>query len=117
MSDQPYLPGHEPPGSRDVDIGEEPAEPAAARDRPAPGALASARAALETIGLWLVGHAPRFLPFVVIAGVIALSWGALRQIHPHQVGAALALLDSSWLALAALATAANIAVMGLYDVL
>jgi phosphatidylglycerol lysyltransferase len=74
-------------------------------------------AGLETILLWLVGHAPRFLPFVVIAVVLGLTWGPLRQIHPHEVRQALQDLDSSWLALAALATAANVAVMGLYDVL
>jgi phosphatidylglycerol lysyltransferase len=74
-------------------------------------------AGFETIGLWLVGHASRFLPFLVIAGVVAISWGPLRRIHPRDVRAALGSLDSSWLALAALATAANIAVMGLYDVL
>ncbi len=106
--DQPYLP----------EVGQESAEAPTPRERRGlAGRLASLRAALETIGLFLVGHASTFLPFVVIGIFVAVSWGALRGIHPREVRAALRLLDSSWLALAAMATAANIAVMGLYDVL
>ena len=70
------------------------------------------------VGLvWLLGHAPRVWPFVVFAIVLALSWNALRQIHPGAFSAALRSLDLSWLVAAAAATAANIAVMGLYDVI
>ena len=113
MTKQPYLPGHEPANARDrIDVG-----PDVAGRRPASGRFSALRAGLETIGLWLVGHATKFLPFLVIAVVVAISWQALRQIHPGEVRGALNALDSSWLALAALATAANIAVMGLYDVL
>ncbi len=82
-----------------------------------PSRRSSALARLETVLLWAVGHAPRFLPFVVIGAVLAATWGPLREVHPRQVREALRLLDSSWLVLAALATAANIAVMGLYDVM
>jgi phosphatidylglycerol lysyltransferase len=119
LTEQPRLPidgQATAPGAIDFgrdygEIGEAPG-----KDRP-PRRFSAALAALETIGLWLVGHAPRFLPFLVIAVVVAISWGPLRQIHPREVRTALQLLDSSWLALAALATVANIAVMGLYDVL
>jgi phosphatidylglycerol lysyltransferase len=119
LTDQPRLPGHEPahaPGA--VDPGRNTAGIHEAPDGGRPRRRLSALlAGFETIALWLVGHAARFLPFLVIAVVVAVSWEPLRQIHPRQVRNALQVLDSSWLALAALATAANIAVMGLYDVL
>ncbi len=67
--------------------------------------------------LWLVGHAPKILPVVVIGLVAALSWNALRAIHPREVRGAFHQLDSFWLLVAAGATLANIAVMGLYDVI
>ena len=35
--------------------------------------------------LWLVGHAPKILPVVVIGLIAALSWNALRAIHPRDV--------------------------------
>ncbi len=118
MSEQPLLPGHEPPhGQGGVDVDREAGDPDRAAAAPGASRVAELRAAVETVALWLVGHASWFLPFLVIAVVIAVSWGPLRQIHPREVRAALQSLDSSWLALAAIATAANIAVMGLYDVL
>jgi phosphatidylglycerol lysyltransferase len=72
---------------------------------------------LETALVWIVGHAPRFLPFVVIGLVVAFTWGALTEIHPREVRMALRQMDSTWLSVAAAATALNIAVMGLYDVI
>jgi phosphatidylglycerol lysyltransferase len=72
---------------------------------------------LENALLWLVGHASKILPAVVIGLVVLLSWSALRAIHPREVRAALHGLDSFWLAVAAAATLLNIGVMGLYDVI
>ena len=54
-------------------------------------------------------------PLIGIVGI--LSWSSLRAIHPRDVRTALHGLDSTWLAIAALATLLNIAVMGLYDVI
>ena len=67
--------------------------------------------------LWLLGHAPKILPILVISLVGVLSWNALRAIHPHEVRAAFHGLDSFWLMIAAGATLLNIGVMGLYDVI
>lgn len=72
---------------------------------------------LATLLLWLVGHARRVLPIIVIALAVGLSWGALREIHPGQVRQALRAFDPLWLAAASVATLLNIGVMGLYDVL
>jgi len=41
---------------------------------------------VRTFALWLVGHAARFLPLLVVAVVVALTWQALRNV---QVGATL----------------------------
>jgi phosphatidylglycerol lysyltransferase len=71
---------------------------------------------VRTTLVFLMGHAPRFLPFVVLAIVGALTWDALRQIHVADVRDALAKLDARRLWLAAAVTVLNIAVMGLYDV-
>ena len=65
---------------------------------------------------WLMDRARRFWPFGLFAMVLALSWGALRQIHPRDFRHALDAIDTRWLLVAAAATIANIAVMGLYDV-
>lgn len=67
--------------------------------------------------LWLLGHAPKVLPVVVIGLVGILSWDELRAIHPRAVRAALHSLDPFWLLIAAFATLLNIGVMGLYDVI
>jgi phosphatidylglycerol lysyltransferase len=72
---------------------------------------------VEVAVVWLVGHASRVWPFVVFAVVLALSWGALRQIRPREFRAALGALDPAWLAVAAAITVANIGAMGLYDVI
>jgi hypothetical protein len=74
-------------------------------------------ARVETAALWLVGNAPKILPFLVIAIVVALSWKDLREIHPRDVRAALHVLDSWWMAIAVFATLLNIGVMGLCDVI
>jgi phosphatidylglycerol lysyltransferase len=66
--------------------------------------------------LWLIGHASRFLPLLVIGAVLALTWHTLGQVHPRDVTAALRAMIAPWLAAAAAITALNIAVMGLYDV-
>jgi phosphatidylglycerol lysyltransferase len=72
---------------------------------------------VKTVVVWLIGHAARFLPFFVIAAVLALTWQGLRQVHPHQVRLALQRLEGWWLTIAGLLTIVNIAVMGLYDVI
>jgi phosphatidylglycerol lysyltransferase len=66
---------------------------------------------------WVVANAARAWGFLVVALVVALSWSALRGIHVHDVRATLRSLDAWWLAIAALVTLANIAIMGLYDVI
>ena len=76
-----------------------------------------AEAQVENGLLWLLGHAPKILPVVVIGLVALFSWTALREIHPRDVRTALHALDSQWLAIAAFATLVNIGVMGLYDVI
>ncbi len=66
--------------------------------------------------VWAVGHASRFLPVIVLATVVAATWQALREIHPHEVAAVLRAMQAPWLLAAGVATLANIGVMGLYDV-
>ncbi len=118
MSEQPRPPHDEPaPVQGTIDLGPNPETDEAPAGQPAPGRVSAILARLETLALWLIGHATPFLPVLVIAVVVAASWEPLRQIHPREVRTAWQVLDSSWLALAALATGANIAVMGLYDVL
>ena len=72
---------------------------------------------VERTSTWLVAHAARAWGLVVIAAVLAVSWGTLRGIHIHDVRAMLRSLDGRWLAAAAALTIANVAIMGLYDVL
>src|SRR3954447_6257981 len=72
---------------------------------------------VERASTWLVAHAARAWGLVVIAAVLAVSWGTLRGIHIHDVRAMLRSLDGRWLAAAAALTIANVAIMGLYDVL
>jgi phosphatidylglycerol lysyltransferase len=56
-------------------------------------------------------------PFVVCGLVVSFSWGALRQITTRDFRTALGALEPAWLIAAALATLANVGVMGLYDVI
>src|SRR4051812_17052089 len=72
---------------------------------------------IESGLVWLIGHASRIGPFLVFAIVLAVSWDALRQIHTRDFRLALRMLDRRWLTIAGIATVANIAVMGLYDVI
>jgi len=67
--------------------------------------------------VWIVGHASRFLPIVILAVIGALTWQAVRQVHPRDVVLVLRSMEAPWLAAAAVLTALNIGVMGLYDVL
>jgi uncharacterized membrane protein YbhN (UPF0104 family) len=75
------------------------------------------RGPFERASTWLVANAARAWGLAVVALVVGLSWTALRGIHIHQVRATLRALDAWWLVVAALITIANIAIMGLYDVL
>ena len=76
-----------------------------------------ASSSLKTGLVWLVGHASRFLPIVVMAIIGALTWQAVRQVHPRDVVRVLRSMQAAWVAAAAALTALNIGVMGLYDVL
>jgi phosphatidylglycerol lysyltransferase len=71
---------------------------------------------VETGVVWLIGHATRFLPILVLGVVVVATWQALREIHPREVLAALRGMQAPWLFAAGLVTVANIGVMGLYDV-
>ena len=75
------------------------------------------RGPFERASTWLVANAARAWGLAVVVLVLALSWSALRGIHIHQVRATLRTLNAWWLLAAALITIANIAIMGLYDVL
>jgi phosphatidylglycerol lysyltransferase len=97
-------------------VAEEP-EPIDVNDTPEPPHGSGLEGRVRTALVFLMGHVPRVLPFVVVSIVIFLTWDALRQIRPAQVRQALHTLDKSRLWLAAFVTAANIAVMGLYDVI
>ncbi|MGE5243696.1 MAG: bifunctional lysylphosphatidylglycerol flippase/synthetase MprF [Betaproteobacteria bacterium] len=81
-----------------------------------PSPARGASPGLRTGLVWLVGHASRFLPPLVIGIVVAATWQALREIHPRQVLTALRGLGGPWLLAAGGVTLANIGVMGLYDV-
>jgi phosphatidylglycerol lysyltransferase len=74
------------------------------------------RSRIETGAVWLLGHASRFVPLLVVAVVGALTWQALRQVHPRDVVLALRGMQPPWIVAAALVTMLNICVMGLYDV-
>jgi phosphatidylglycerol lysyltransferase len=78
--------------------------------------LLRASSGVKTAGVWLIGHASSFLPVIVIAAVLALTWQTLRQIHPRDMLFALRTMTGGWLVVAAAVTALNVAVMGLYDV-
>src|ERR1044071_2393268 len=71
---------------------------------------------LENGSLWVLGHATKVWPFVVVAIVLSLSWQAIRQIHPRDFSSAFHSLDVTWLLAAGFVTAFNVGAMGLYDV-
>src|SRR4051812_13596260 len=62
---------------------------------------------VEVTLVWLLGHASTVAPFVVFGVILALSWGALREIRVRDFRAALRALDARWLFAAGLLTAAN----------
>jgi phosphatidylglycerol lysyltransferase len=68
-------------------------------------------------GLWVLGHASRVWPIVVIALVLWMSWDALRGIHIRQVRAALGQMHTGWFWAALGITAINTAAVGFYDVI
>ena len=71
---------------------------------------------LENGSMWMLGHASKVWPFVVIAVVLSLSWQAVRQIHPREFAQAFHTLEVPWIVLAGIVTIVNIGAMGLYDV-
>ena len=72
---------------------------------------------LELALAWLAARAARIWPFALGAVVLAASWGPLREIHTRDFRADLRALDTGWILAAAALTIANIAVMGMYDVI
>ena len=72
---------------------------------------------VEVSLVWLLGHASQILPFLVFAIVLALSWGLEGDDDARRPGGARRTGAQVWLLVAATATIANIAVMGLYDVI
>ena len=74
-------------------------------------------ARIEVALVWALTHGAAVWPFLMFAIVLALSWGELRHIHPRDVRLAVRNFDAPWLIAAIGITAANIAVMGLYDVI
>ena len=70
----------------------------------------------KTGAVWLIGHASRFVPIVVLSVVVALTSQTLRQVHPRDIAAALRTMSWAWLLIAAAVTVINVGVMGLYDV-
>jgi phosphatidylglycerol lysyltransferase len=72
---------------------------------------------VEVSLVWLLGHASTVAPFVIFAVLLGVSWGALRDIRVRDFRLALRSLDPLWLTGAAVLTALNVAVMGLYDVI
>ncbi len=67
--------------------------------------------------LWLLANARWIWPLLVVAAVFAVSWKDLRGIQIDQVRIALHNQDAGWLLLAGFLTLANLALMGLYDVI
>ncbi|HEX3702030.1 MAG TPA: bifunctional lysylphosphatidylglycerol flippase/synthetase MprF [Vicinamibacterales bacterium] len=72
---------------------------------------------VKTGMVWIVGHASRFLPVAIVAVVGALTWQAVRQVHPRDVVMVLHGMQAPWLIAAAVLTVLNIGVMGLYDLM
>ena len=71
---------------------------------------------VDAASTWIVAHAARAVGCAPLRGVLALSWHTLRGIHTHEVRAILRTSTAS-APVAALVTALNIAIMGLYDVI
>ena len=65
---------------------------------------------------WVAARAVRVWPFLLSGIILLVSWGPLREIHTRDFRADLRGLDTVWVAIAVSFTVANIAVMGLYDV-
>ena len=67
--------------------------------------------------LWLLGNARWLWPLVVIGIIFTVARSALRDIHYHAIHQAIRQMDTSWVMLTGLLTIANLAVMGIYDVI
>ncbi len=77
-----------------------------------PGKLAR-----HPVVLWLLGNARWLWPIVVIGIIFTVARSALRDIQYHTVHQAILRMDTSWVMLTGLLTIANLAVMGIYDVI
>lgn len=75
------------------------------------------RARMNRTVVWLLGHGATVWPFVLFGAVFALSWPSLHAIRIREFRTALGDVDRTWVAIAAAATAANVLVMGFYDVI
>src|SRR5437868_4962825 len=82
--------------------------------KPRPSRLVSQ---VQRAGVWLLGRVARVWPFILFAVIFGFSWDALRQINTRAFRTAFHGLAPSWIIAATLITIANIAVMGLYDVI
>ncbi|MBZ5498090.1 MAG: bifunctional lysylphosphatidylglycerol flippase/synthetase MprF [Acidobacteriia bacterium] len=76
-----------------------------------------AKPARHPLVLWLLANARWIWPLVVIAVIFMVTWSDLRTIHYRQVQHALHRIELSWLTWVWGLTIANLAVMGLYDVI
>jgi phosphatidylglycerol lysyltransferase len=66
--------------------------------------------------LWLLANARWIWPVAVVAVLVWTGWADLRSIHYRQVRSALAGLNGRWLLVAAFATALNLGITGVYDI-
>src|SRR5512143_1534433 len=73
--------------------------------------------ASHPVVLWLIGNARWLWPIVVIGIIFMVARSALRDIEYHTVRHAIRQMDTSWVILTGLLTIANLAVMGMYDVI
>lgn len=86
---------------------------------PQPHLEASLRAPVDRSRRWLAKALPRlrpYLPVLIVVAVVVPVYDSVAWLEPTVVIAALRALRPEWLAVAAVLTATNIAVMGLYDV-
>ncbi len=80
-------------------------------------ALPSSPLAKSPFLLLVLANARWLWPLLVVSVVVAAAWSDVRTIDYHQVRRALRDQGLWWLILAALVTVANLAIMGLYDVI
>ncbi len=70
------------------------------------------RRLFDAASTWIVANGARLWGFLVVVALLAVSWETLRGIHMQEFRRVLHALDARRLALAALLTVVNVAVMG-----